>query len=194
LGYIIRFDPSEYADKAKVRSKLGYGNEPLIICATGGTAAGMEMLEKCGKAFNILKRDMPDLRMVCVCGELYGRKPPELPQGVEVHSIIPNLYEHYAACDLAVVVGGMTTTIELAALRRPFIFFPLENQFDQQLYVAARLRRLGAGIRMPYFQTTPESLAKTIRANIDKEAQWAPVKTDGAKTAAALIISHLNNE
>ena len=187
LGYIVRFDPAKYANKAEIRAKLGYGNEPLVICATGGTAAGMEMLEKCGKAYTILKKEIPDLRMLCVCGELYGRKPPELPSGVEVHGLIPKLYEHYAACDMAVVVGGMTTTIELTALRRPFIFFPLENQFDQQLYVAARLARLGAGIKMRYFQTTPESLAQTIKANINKEVNWNPISTDGATKATELI-------
>jgi len=192
LGYIIRFDPSEYVDKAKVRAKLGYGREPLIVCATGGTAAGMELLEKCGKAYILLRKEIPSLRMVCVCGELYGRKSPELPTGVELHSIIPNLYEHYAACDLAVVVGGMTTTIELTALRRPFIYFPLENQFDQQIYVAARLARLGAGIKMRYSQTTPEVLAQTIKANINQEAKWKPIRTDGAKTAAELVRSHLS--
>ena len=40
MGYIVRFDPAEYADKAKIRAKLGYGEGPLVICATGGTAAG----------------------------------------------------------------------------------------------------------------------------------------------------------
>jgi len=187
LGYIVRFDPAEYVDKAKIRAKLGYGNDPLIICATGGTAAGMEMLEKCGAAYTLLRKEIPDLRMLCVCGELYGRKPPELPSGVEVQGLIPNLYEHYAACDMAVVVGGMTTTIELTALRRPFVYFPLENQFDQQLYVTARLDRLGAGIKMRYFQTTPEALAQTIKANIHKEVDWKPISTDGAAKAAELI-------
>jgi len=187
LGYIVRFNPSEYADKARIRAKLGYGNEPLVVCATGGTAAGMEMLEKCGKAYTLLKKDFPNLRMLCVCGELYGRKPPELPSGVEVHGLILNLYEHYAACDMAVVVGGMTTTIELTALRRPFVYFPLENQFDQQLYVTARLDRLGAGIKMRYFQTTPEALSQAIKANIHKQVGWKPISTDGAAKTAALI-------
>lgn len=187
LGYIIRFSPQEYADKKAVRAKLGYGEDPLIICATGGTAAGMEMLAKCGQAFEILKKEIQNLRMICVCGDLYGRKPPELPSGVELRGVIPNLYEHYAACDMAVVVGGMTSTIELAALRRPFIYFPLENQFDQQFYVSARLERFGAGIKMRYFQTSPETLAQAIKANIAKEAGWKPINTNGAAKAAGLI-------
>jgi UDP-N-acetylglucosamine:LPS N-acetylglucosamine transferase len=187
LGYVIRFDPAEYADKAKIRAKLGYGKEPLLICATGGTSAGKELLEMCGKAYTILKENIPDLHMVAVCGELFGTKPPELPSGVELHIHIPDLYQHYAACDMAVVVGGGTTTVELTALRRPFIFFPLENQFDQQLYIADRLARQAAGINMRFYETTPMSLAETIKKNIGKEATWPPIRTDGAEKAAKLI-------
>jgi UDP-N-acetylglucosamine:LPS N-acetylglucosamine transferase len=187
LGYVIRFDPAAFADKAAIRAKLGYGAEPLLICATGGTSAGKELLELCGKAYTILKSAVPELHMVAVCGDLFGKKPPELPPGVELHSHVPDLYQHYAACDMAVVVGGGTTTIELTALRRPFVFFPLENQFDQQLYIADRLARQGAGIKMRFYETTPSSLADVILKNIGTEATWAPIRTDGASTAAKLI-------
>jgi UDP-N-acetylglucosamine:LPS N-acetylglucosamine transferase len=187
LGHVIRFDPAEYADKAKIRAKLGYGPGPLLICATGGTSAGKELLELCGKAYTFLRGDIPDLHMVAVCGELFGTKPPDLPPGVELHSYIPDLYEHYAACDMAVVVGGGTTTVELTALRRPFVFFPLENQFDQQLYIADRLARQGAGIKMRFYETTPRMLADAILKNIGTEATWPPIRTDGAQKAATLI-------
>jgi UDP-N-acetylglucosamine:LPS N-acetylglucosamine transferase len=187
LGYVIRFNPAEYADRTKLRKKLGYGKEPLLICATGGLSAGKELLELCGKAYAILKRGIPDLRMVAVCGELFGTKPPDLPAGVELHNYVPDLYKHYAACDMAVVVGGGTTTVELTALRRPFAFFPLENQFDQQVYIADRLARQGAGIKMRFFETTPETLADVIKKNIGKEVSWPPIRTDGAETAAKLI-------
>jgi UDP:flavonoid glycosyltransferase YjiC (YdhE family) len=192
LGYVIRFDPTEYADKVKIRAKLGYGKEPLLICATGGLSAGKELLELCGKAYTILKENIPDLHMVAVCGELFGSRPPELPSGVELHHHIPDLYKHYAACDMAVVVGGGTTTAELTALRRPFVFFPLENQFDQQLYIADRLARQGAGIKMRFYETTSKSLAEVVLRNIGKEASWPPIRTDGAQKAAKLINQILN--
>jgi UDP-N-acetylglucosamine:LPS N-acetylglucosamine transferase len=187
LGYVVRFDPAEFADKAKIKTTLGYGKQPLLVCATGGLCAGKELLELCGKAYSILKRDIPDFRMVAVCGELFGTKPPVLPPGVELHNFIPDIYKHYAACDLAVVVGGGTTTVELTALRKPFIFFPLENQLDQQVYIADRLARQGAGIKMRFFETTPESLADVIKKNIGKEVSWLPIDTGGAKRAAKLI-------
>lgn len=194
LGYIVRFDPAEYADKPKIRTKLGYGEEPLIICATGGTAVGREMLELCGKAYPILKEKIPDLRMVIVYGELFGLDPPQLPPDVESHNFLPDIYEHYAACDLAIVVGGGTTTIELTALRRSFIFFPLENQFDQQLYIADRIARHRAGVKMRYYETTPELLSQAILDNIGKEVDTMPIPIDGAQKAAKFICDFLNGK
>ena len=192
LGHIVRFDPAEYRDKTKIRTKLGYENEPLVICATGGTGVGRELLELCGKAYPLLKKEIPDLHMVCVCGELLGLDPPKLSPEVELHTFIPNIYEHYAACDLAVVVGGGTTTIELTALGKPFIFFPLENQFDQQIYVSERIARHKAGIRMEYSQTTPEMLAQAILKNIGRKMEDKSIPFDGAKKAAEIISKHLS--
>ena len=192
LGHIVRFDPAEYRDKTKIRTKLGYKNEPLVICATGGTGVGRELLELCGEAYPLLKKEIPDLHMVCVCGELLGLDPPKLSQEVELHTFIPNIYEHYAACDLAVVVGGGTTTIELTALGKPFIFFPLENQFDQQIYVSERIARHKAGIRMEYSQTTPEMLAQAILKNIGRKMKDKSIPFDGAKKPAEIISKHLS--
>jgi pimeloyl-ACP methyl ester carboxylesterase len=43
--------------------------------------------------------------------------PASLPQadGLEVHPYVHGLYRHLAACDLAVVQGGLTTTPEVVA-------------------------------------------------------------------------------
>ncbi len=187
LGYIVRFDPAAYSDKAAIRKRLGYGNEPLIICATGGTCIGQELIELCGLAYSFLKQKMPDLRLVMLCGESYGRKPPKIPEGLEVLRYIPKLYEHFAASDLAIVVGGGTSTLELTALRKPFLYFPLKGQFDQQFFISDRLERHKAGIKLDYDMTSPEMLADVVLANIGKEATWPDIPTDGAKKAAQII-------
>ena len=180
--------------KRKIRAQLEYGKRTSsLFRATGGTVAGKELLETCGKAYTIIKKDIHELKMICVCGELYGLTPPKLPEEIELKSYLPDIYEHYAACDMAVVVGGGTTTAELTALRCPFIYFPLENQFDQQIYISERLERHGAGIKMRYFQTTPDRLAQTIIENIGKEVKWKQIPLDGAQNAARLINNLLFN-
>jgi UDP-N-acetylglucosamine:LPS N-acetylglucosamine transferase len=187
VGYVFAFDSAEYADKAKIRAKLGYGEEPLIVCSIGGTSIGKEMLELGGQAYPIIKEEIPDLRMVLVCGPRLPAESLEVPQGVEVRGYVPALYEHFAASDLAIVQGGGSTTLELTALRRPFLYFPLEGHCEQQIHIARRLARHQAGVKMLYSQTTPTSLAEKVISTLGKEVTYAPIPSDGAQRAAQLI-------
>jgi UDP-N-acetylglucosamine:LPS N-acetylglucosamine transferase len=186
-GYILPFDPAQYADKTRVRERLGYGKEPLVVCSIGGTAIGKDLLDLCGRAYPIIKRKVPDLRMVLVCGPRLSVDSVELPDGIEVKKYIPALYEHFAASDLAIVQGGGTTTLELTALRRPFLYFPLANHCEQQIHVAGRLARHKAGVKMVYSQTTPEILAEKMIANLGKNVDYPPIPVQGAQKAAQLI-------
>ncbi len=62
----------------------------------------------------------------------------------------PDLPPHLAACDAAIVQGGLTTTMELVATGRPFLYFPLGHHFEQQRHVRHRLDRHRAGRCMDY--------------------------------------------
>lgn len=194
LGNIVRFDPAQYADRTKVKYKLGYRSEPLVVCALGGSIAGYEMLALCGRAFPLLRKTIPNLKMVFACGPSLDLKTLNVPEEIEVRGYVPELYEHFAASDLAIVGGGGTSTIECVALNRPFLYFPLESQFDQQINIAGRLERLGAGIKMRYFQTTPESLAEKIIANLGKEITYPSVPIDGAKKSVQYISDLIDSE
>ncbi len=187
VGYILQFDPADYADKEKVRAKLGYGKTPLVICSIGGTSVGRELLTLCSLAYPIIKREIPDLRMILVCGPRLSAESKNFPEGLEIKEYVPSLYEHFAASDLAIVHAGGTTTLELTALRRPFIYFPLEGHFEQEVHVVWRLERHQAGVKMLYSQTTPESLAEKVIMELNKEVTWAAIPTDGAQKASRII-------
>lgn len=187
LGYVIRFDPEDYRDRTAIRAKLGYGPELLVICALGGASVGKELLELCGQAYPIMKERIPDLRMVAVGGGMFSPESVDLPSEVMVRGYVPDLHEHFAASDLSIIVGGGTSATELTALKRPFIYFPLERQFDQQVYIPRRLARHRAGIRMTFRDTTPEDLAEVALENVGKEVDYADIPLDGAEKAAKLI-------
>jgi UDP:flavonoid glycosyltransferase YjiC (YdhE family) len=187
VGYVLPFDPSAYADRAAVRARLGYGPEPLIIGALGGTAIGRELLELWGSAYPLLVERIPGVRMRLVAGPRLAPETISVPPGVEVIGYVPALYEHLAACDVALVEGGGTVTLELTALRRPFLYFPREGDFEQERMVAERVARHGAGQRMRFSETTPEMVANAIVAHLGIQPAWAPIETDGAVVAARLI-------
>jgi UDP-N-acetylglucosamine:LPS N-acetylglucosamine transferase len=186
-GHILPFEPADYDDKTRIREKLGYGKEPLVLCSIGGTSIGKDLLELCGRAYPIIKRKFPDLHMVLICGPRLSVDSVEVPDGIEVKGYVPALYEHFAASDLAIVQAGGTATLELTALRRPFLYFPLANHCEQQIHVAERLARHQAGIKMVYSQTTPEILAEKVIANLGKDVDYPPIPVQGAQKAAQLI-------
>jgi hypothetical protein len=187
IGYIVTFESGDYTDKKKIRKKLGYGEEPLIVCSIGGTAVGKPLLDLCAQAFPIIQEKFQDVKMVLVGGPRVSPDSLKAPQGVEIKGYVPKLYEHFAASDLAVVVAGGTTTIELTALRRPFIYFPLEEDCEHQIDISHRLARHKAGVKMGFSETTPQSLADAAIKNIGNEATYPPIATDGAKKAVEII-------
>jgi pimeloyl-ACP methyl ester carboxylesterase/predicted glycosyltransferase len=188
-GYVTGFDPAETADRAALRAELGYGpDEAVCLVTVGGSGVGESLLRRVIAAYPAARRRVPGLRMVVVAGPRID--PASLPahKGLEVRAYVHQLYRHLAACDLAVVQGGLTTAMELTANRRPFLYFPLVHHFEQCLVVPHRLDRYRAGRRMDYAAVAdPEVLAEAIAAEIGREVDYAPVETDGAARAAALL-------
>ncbi len=192
LGYILTFDPAALPPKDELRAELGYGTGPLVICTVGGTAVGRELLELCGRAYPLALARRPGLRFILVCGPRIDPDRIEVPAGVEIRGMVPELYRHLAAADLVVTQAGGTTTLELTALRVPFLFFPVKGQAEQEGTIAGRLARHQAGVRMSLDRTTPESLAAAIADHIGGKVSHAPIPCDGAGRAADIILERLS--
>jgi predicted glycosyltransferase len=187
-GYVTGFDPAELGGREALRAQLGYRpDEQVCIVTVGGSGVGGDLLRRVMAAFPEAGRNVPGLRMIAVAGPRID--PASLPvhPGLEVRPYVHELYKHLAACDLAIVQGGLTTSMELTAGRRPFLYFPLRHHFEQNMHVRHRLERYGAGRRMDFDEETPESIAAAIAATIGQEVDYEPVETDGAARAAALI-------
>ena len=157
------------------------------IVTVGGSGVGEALLRRVIAAAPEAARRVNGLRMIAVAGPRIDPASLEAPPGVEVRAFVPDLYRHLAACDLAVVQGGLTTTMELAAARRPFLYFPLRNHFEQNRHVRHRLDRYGAGRYMAFDESPPEVIAEAIATEIDRPVDYRPVESDGAARAAALI-------
>jgi pimeloyl-ACP methyl ester carboxylesterase/predicted glycosyltransferase len=186
--YITGFDPSEFTDRQALRQELGYGPEEKVCVVTvGGSGVGIHLLRRVIESFPEAKRAVPDLRMIVVAGPRID--PETLPShdGLEVRAYVHDLYRHLAACDLAAVQGGLTTTMELTANNRPFLYFPLRHHFEQNFHVRHRLERHGAGRCMDYATATPEVIASAIREEVARPVSYRPIDPGAASRVAAGI-------
>jgi pimeloyl-ACP methyl ester carboxylesterase/predicted glycosyltransferase len=187
-GYVTGFDPADFADRERLRAELGYApDEQVCIVTVGGSGVGGHLLRRVIEAFPAAKERVPALRMIVVAGPRIDRASLPSHPGLEVRAYVHDLYRHLAACDLAVVQGGLTTSMELTANRRPFLYFPLRHHFEQNFHVRHRLERYGAGRCMDFESDGPEEIARAIAEEIGRDVDYAPVDAGGAARAASLV-------
>lgn len=187
-GYIIGEHPHTFGAREDLRTHLGYRpDERVCIVTVGGSAVGSHLIRRIVESYPMAKRMLPDLRMILVAGPRIDPRSLQAPPGIEVRAFVPNLDRHLAACDLAVVQGGLTTCMELVAAGTPFIFFPLKNHFEQNFHVAHRLDRYRAGCRMEFATSTPDMIASAMVETLSKPATFKRVESDGARRAAKML-------
>jgi pimeloyl-ACP methyl ester carboxylesterase/predicted glycosyltransferase len=193
-GYVTGFDPAALGDRSALRAELGYrDDEQVCLVTVGGSGVGGDLLRRVADSFAEAKSLVPSLRMILVAGPRID--PASLPRadGLEVRPYVDELYRHLAACDLAIVQGGLTTGMELTAARRPFLVFPLRRHFEQQLHVRHRLERYGAGRYLDFDADGPHELAVAVAEEIGKSVDYAPVDSGGAARAAGAIAELLSS-
>ncbi|MCR2808179.1 MULTISPECIES: glycosyltransferase [unclassified Microbacterium] len=188
-GYVTGFTPPSEEERAAVRERLGFGPDDLLCVVTvGGSGVGDALLHRVMDAIPLARRLLPSLQFLVVTGPRID--PSSLPRrgGAIVRGFVPDLYLALAACDVAVVQGGLTTCMELTAAQRPFLYVPLENHFEQNFHVRHRLERYGAGTCLRYAEASaPDVLAAALVAGVGREVRYRPVEVDGAARAAALL-------
>jgi pimeloyl-ACP methyl ester carboxylesterase/predicted glycosyltransferase len=187
-GYIIGEHPQAFGSRADLRERLSYRpDERVCIVTVGGSAVGTHLIKRILQSYPMARAKLPELRMIVVAGPRIDPASLNAPEGVEVHAFVPNLDRHLAACDLALVQGGLTTCMELTAAGTPFLYFPLKNHFEQNFHVAHRLDRYSAGRRMAFATSTPDMIADAMVGALRAPTKFKPVEADGAARAARML-------
>jgi predicted glycosyltransferase len=188
-GYVTGFEPIGDDARQALREELGYRpDERVCIVTVGGSGVGGALLRRTIDAIPLVHGKEDDLRFVVVAGPRID--PATLPQlaGVEYRPFVPHLYRHLAACDVAVVQGGLTTCMELTANRRPFVYVPLQHHFEQNFHVSHRLRRHRAGHCLSYQEASdPDAMAASILDALVTPVDYLPVDGAGAARAATML-------
>jgi len=187
-GYILGDDVPRPQDKAalRARQRLAPG-ETVCVVTVGGSGVGAPLIRRILAAAPLARRRRPDLRFIVVTGPRLGAEAFAEPAGVEFRGFEPELPSLLAACDLALVQGGLSTCMELAAVRTPFIYFPLQRHFEQNVHVAHRLDSYGAGRRLLFAEADADTIAAAVDEALRAPTAWTDVERDGAARAAGLI-------
>jgi pimeloyl-ACP methyl ester carboxylesterase/predicted glycosyltransferase len=187
-GYVPGFDPAAYGDRADLRRRLGYPeDDPVVVVTVGGSGVGETLLRTVLEAFPRARKEVDGLRMLVVCGpRIDGRDLPR-HEGVDIRGYVDDLPAHLFACDAAVVQGGLTTTMELVACRRPFVYVPLADHFEQQRHVRHRLDRYRAGRFLDPASLAPDVVADALADQLRTPVDYLPVPMDGAQRAAGVL-------
>jgi hypothetical protein len=187
VGYETGLHP-EGIDREAARGRLGWAPEdPVCVVSVGGSGCGAHLLAKAVAAAAPLRGLVPALRMVCVCGPSIDPQSLEAAEGVELLGHVDDLPVLLAAADVALVQGGLATTMELVTAGRPFVAVPLARHFEQRVHVRHRLDLLGATRWIEYRDATPEALAAAVAEALREPASYAPVDGGGARRAAERI-------
>ncbi len=193
-GYIRPTTPAAPDDREELRERFGFQvGEQVAVAAVGGTGVGAGLLQRIVEAFPCIRARLPGLRLIVVCGPRID--PAALPQlpGLEYRGYVHNLHEMLAAADVALVQGGLATTMELVAARRPFLYFPLTGHFEQNRHVAYRLQRYGVPdwARVPFAEANAKTIAERLARVLATPVRYRPVEADGADNAARRIAALL---
>lgn len=187
-GYIMGEHPKAFGAREELRQALGYRpDERVCIVTVGGSGVGTHLIERILRSYPLARAKLPELRIIVVAGPRIDLRALAAPAGVELRAFVPDLDRHLAACDLALVQGGLTTCMELTAAGTPFVYFPLRNHFEQNFHVAHRLERYGAGIRMEFATSTPDMIADAIVAAARAPVKMKSVDANGAARAARML-------
>jgi len=183
-GYIPGFDPRAIADRAALRAELGYGDEPVCVISVGGRRR-RRVAAPCNRGAAAGARAGAGPAALAVAGPRID--PASLPrvEGLEAVGYVHELYRHLAACDVAVVQGGLTTTMELVAAGRPFVSLPLASHFEQQFHVRTGSIATARERSLDFADTSPQQLADMIVGLVGSSPSYRPIDAGGAQRAAA---------
>jgi pimeloyl-ACP methyl ester carboxylesterase/predicted glycosyltransferase len=184
-GYVLAPAAGAPADREALRAELGWRpDERVCVVTVGGSGVGGGLLGRVIDAYAEARAKVPELRMVVVCGPRIDPASIPAPDGVELVGYVHELSKQLAACDVAVTQGGLTTCMELAAAKTPFLYAPLRRHFEQNLHVRHRLERYGAGRAI---DLASDDIAGGIVAALHDAPRPADVERDGAARAAGMI-------
>ncbi len=145
---------------------------------SGGSGVGLPLLRRVLDAVPLARRQVPG---AAVRGRRRARAsiPRSLPRGARAPrctATCPTSPRTWPRATSPSSQGGLTTCMELTALRKPFLYVPLRHHFEQNFHVRRRLDRYRAG-HLPGLRGSPPTPTPSPRpssAELDRDVGLPP--------------------
>jgi predicted glycosyltransferase len=172
-GYIKR--PAPAKSRERVRTELGFGDDPMVLVTAGGGADGYAMMHaylsglaarQGGRAFRTLLISGPEMSPA-QRGEIFGlasRCP-----GVQVKEFTEDMMSCMNAADVVIAMGGYNTVCELLTLRKKSVIIPRVRPVQEQWIRAERMQAMGLLRALHPDQLTPASLMEVVEEELARD-------------------------
>ena len=152
---VVGFDAKSPPEKAGLRRRLGLpSGGPLFLATVGPHGDHRARTAQMEGVFDRLRGRHPDAAFVLVGPE------PGAKVWIRHHVYLEPLHEYFAASDFVFAQSGYGKVTELLALGVPFVAIPLDHHFEQEAFMADRLRHHGAGRVVTLRDHPPEAMAE----------------------------------
>jgi pimeloyl-ACP methyl ester carboxylesterase len=115
-------------------------DQRVAVASVGGTGVGHALLQRIIDSCQEARRRIPALRLDR--GRQTAASTPSHSDAMArltSAAMCRTCTSYLAVSELGLVQAGVSTTIELVATRRPFLYFPVHDHFEQTFHVPGRL-------------------------------------------------------
>lgn len=176
------------ANIKSLNQKNNFNQKPFTILIIGGSQGAKFFSDLIPNAVTTLIKKHPKIQLNIIqqVGQNDITRVKKIYEGLKINSIIsgffPDIYKHYATCNLVIARSGATTIAELTQIGQPAIFIPLPHASDDhQYYNAKAIETLGGAWCYRQKDIYPELLADKLYELIHN--------TDLIKTASSSLIN-----
>jgi UDP:flavonoid glycosyltransferase YjiC (YdhE family) len=156
---VVAFDPENPPDGNRLRQRLGLPEKgPLFLATVGPQGDHRSRTAHLERVFESLHGQHPDATFVLV------GPGPATREWIRHHPYLEPLHEYFAASDFVFTQSGYGKVTELLALGVPFVAIPLDHHFEQEAFMAERLRFHGSGRVLTLRDHPPGAMAEMARA------------------------------
>ncbi|MDH5568892.1 MAG: UDP-glucuronosyltransferase [Nitrosopumilus sp.] len=164
VGPIVR--TTNYS-RDELRKKFSFRGKTIVV-STGGTNAGLLLIEK---ALESISKINQDIKVILVSGPAVTRKF----ENVVNLGFVDNLHELIFASDLLISLAGKSTIDEANAYGTPAIFIPIKGHFEQE----------DNALEQGFVFDDINRLDTLILEKLEEKR--SQITTDGAKIASKII-------